>query len=149
MAVKFQRLRRRLDQLGYRQPLPLEALPLAERLFADLIATTESLRNVTEGAAEKKAAEREEGRGTVVGAERAELYKADNARLVKVSGNGAHGCGCGQGVDIGVAVAVGGDVGCVRGCGLRAGMWAVGVAVGGGGTWLALSFEHAQRILGR
>ena len=93
MAVKFQRLRRRLDQLGYRQPLPLEALPLAERLFADLIATTESLRNVTEGAAaEKKSAEREDGRGNVVGAERAELYKADNARLVKVSvGNGADG----------------------------------------------------------
>ena len=42
---KFTGLRKRLDQLGYRQPLGLESLPLVERLFNDLLHTTESLRN--------------------------------------------------------------------------------------------------------
>lgn len=30
---KFVNLRKRLDQLGYRQPLGLESLPLVEKLF--------------------------------------------------------------------------------------------------------------------
>lgn len=30
---KFVNLRKRLDQLGYRQPLGIESLPLAEKLF--------------------------------------------------------------------------------------------------------------------
>ena len=42
---KFTGLRKRLDQLGYRQPLGLESLPLVETLFNDLLHTTESLRN--------------------------------------------------------------------------------------------------------
>lgn len=71
---KFSNVRRRLDQLGYRQPLGnnvfktfivlstqdicvwiayvfflysagIESLPLVERLFADLLHTTESLKN--------------------------------------------------------------------------------------------------------
>ena len=41
---KFTNLRKRLDQLGYRHPLGIESLPLVERLFADLIHTTESLK---------------------------------------------------------------------------------------------------------
>ncbi|XP_008301652.1 centrosomal protein of 135 kDa [Stegastes partitus] len=43
---KFINLRKRLDQLGYRQPLAIESLPLVEKLFSDLVHTTESLRNV-------------------------------------------------------------------------------------------------------
>ncbi|XP_069006775.1 centrosomal protein of 135 kDa [Embiotoca jacksoni] len=43
---KFVNLRKRLDQLGYRHPLGIESLPLVEKLFSDLIHTTESLRNV-------------------------------------------------------------------------------------------------------
>lgn len=42
----FTNLRKRLDQLGYQQPLGIESLPLVERLFADLLHTTESLRSV-------------------------------------------------------------------------------------------------------
>ena len=34
---------RSLDQLGYRQPLGIESVPLVERLFSDLVHTTESL----------------------------------------------------------------------------------------------------------
>lgn len=41
---KFTELRKRLDQLGYRQPLGIESLPLVEKLFFDLIHTTESLK---------------------------------------------------------------------------------------------------------
>ncbi|XP_051475238.1 centrosomal protein of 135 kDa isoform X3 [Apus apus] len=42
---RFVNLRKRLDQLGYRQPLGVESLPLVERLFSDLVRTTESLRS--------------------------------------------------------------------------------------------------------
>ena len=37
-------LRSRLDELGYRQPLDVESLALVERLLADLVHTTDSLR---------------------------------------------------------------------------------------------------------
>ena len=42
---KFTNLRKRLDQLGYRQPLGVESLPLVEKLFGDLLQTTESLKS--------------------------------------------------------------------------------------------------------
>ena len=42
---KFTALRKRLDQLGYRQALGIESLPLVEKLFNDLVHTTESLKN--------------------------------------------------------------------------------------------------------
>ena len=45
MERRFTGLRKRLDQLGYRQPLGVESLPLVERLFSDLLHTTESLKN--------------------------------------------------------------------------------------------------------
>lgn len=41
---KFTNLRKRLDQLGYRQSLGVESLPLVEKLFGDLLHTTESLK---------------------------------------------------------------------------------------------------------
>ncbi len=44
MERKFKGLRKRLDQLGYRQPLGVESFPLVERLIADLLQTTESLK---------------------------------------------------------------------------------------------------------
>ncbi len=31
--------------MGYRQPLVIDSLPLVEKLFADLMHTTESLKN--------------------------------------------------------------------------------------------------------
>ena len=42
---RFTSLRKRLDQLGYRQPLGIESLPLVEKLFGDLLHTTESLKS--------------------------------------------------------------------------------------------------------
>ena len=73
---KFTSLRKRLDQLGYRHPLGIESLPLVERLFADLVHTTESLKK---SKLETSKAPPENGR--VDG--RVEAYKSDNAKLVK------------------------------------------------------------------
>jgi hypothetical protein len=42
--AKFVSLRKRLDQLGYRQSLSLDSLPLVEKLFGDLLHTTDSLK---------------------------------------------------------------------------------------------------------
>jgi centrosomal protein CEP135 len=41
---KYIQLRKRLDQLGYRQTLGIESLALIEKLFNDLVHTTESLK---------------------------------------------------------------------------------------------------------
>lgn len=73
---KFINLRKRLDQLGYRQPLAIESLPLVEKLFSDLVHTTESLRNakLAAGKTEKESRNLD----TIL-----EPHKADNARLVK------------------------------------------------------------------
>ncbi|XP_053314564.1 centrosomal protein of 135 kDa [Spea bombifrons] len=73
---KFINLRKRLDQLGYKQPLGIESLPLVEKLFSDLVHTTESLRNVklTAGKSEKE----NKNFDSVI-----EPYKTENARLVK------------------------------------------------------------------
>uniref|UniRef100_A0A673GJ44 Centrosomal protein 135 n=1 Tax=Sinocyclocheilus rhinocerous TaxID=307959 RepID=A0A673GJ44_9TELE len=73
---KFINLRKRLDQLGYRQPLAIDSLPLVEKLLSDLVHTTESLRNA------KLAAGKTEKESRNVDAV-LEPYKAENARLVK------------------------------------------------------------------
>ncbi|XP_049620051.1 centrosomal protein of 135 kDa [Syngnathus scovelli] len=69
---KFINLRRRLDQLGYRHPLGIENLPLVEKLFSDLVHTTESLRNA-------KLSEKASQNCDAL----LEPYRADNARLVR------------------------------------------------------------------
>lgn len=51
---KFTSLRKRLDQMGYRQPLSIEALPLTEKLFGDLMHTTESLKNAKQHLGKQK-----------------------------------------------------------------------------------------------
>ncbi|XP_061743919.1 centrosomal protein of 135 kDa-like isoform X2 [Nerophis ophidion] len=73
---KFVNLRKRLDQLGYKHPLGIESLPLVEKLFSDLVRTTESLRNakLSKGKNEKECLNCD-----VL----LEPYRADNARLVK------------------------------------------------------------------
>jgi centrosomal protein CEP135 len=73
---KFTSLRKRLDQLGYRHPLGIESLPLVERLFADLVHTTESLKK-----AKLEGSKAPVDNGRVDG--RVEAYKSDNAKLVK------------------------------------------------------------------
>nr|XP_033800677.1 centrosomal protein of 135 kDa isoform X2 [Geotrypetes seraphini] len=73
---KFINLRKRLDQLGYRQLLGIESLPLVEKLFSDLVHTTESLRNakLTAGKTEKESKNFDA---------LLEPYKTENARLVR------------------------------------------------------------------
>ncbi|XP_074085489.1 centrosomal protein of 135 kDa isoform X2 [Macrotis lagotis] len=73
---KFINIRKRLDQLGYRQPLSVDCLPLVEKLFSDLVHTTESLRKAKlfAGKAEKESANFD----YVL-----EPYKNENARLIR------------------------------------------------------------------
>nr|XP_015200922.1 PREDICTED: centrosomal protein of 135 kDa [Lepisosteus oculatus] len=73
---KFISLRKRLDQLGYRQPLGIESLPLVEKLFSDLVHTTESLRNakLSAGKTEKESKNLDA---------LLEPYRTENARLVR------------------------------------------------------------------
>ncbi|KAM3619121.1 uncharacterized protein V6R79_003302 [Siganus canaliculatus] len=73
---KFVNLRKRLDQLGYRQPLGIESLPLVEKLFSDLVHTTESLRNA------KLSAGKTEKESRNIDA-LLEPYRAENARVVR------------------------------------------------------------------
>ncbi|KAM7443892.1 hypothetical protein ABFA07_007461 [Porites harrisoni] len=73
---KFTTLRKRLDQLGYRQPLGIESVPLVEKLFSDLVHTTESLKNL------KLQVGRQEKEKTVY-EDNVEPYRSDNAKLVK------------------------------------------------------------------
>uniref|UniRef100_A0A669EMD0 Centrosomal protein 135 n=1 Tax=Oreochromis niloticus TaxID=8128 RepID=A0A669EMD0_ORENI len=73
---KFVNLRKRLDQLGYRQPLGIESLPLVEKLFSDLVHTTESLRNA------KLSAGKSEKENRNVDS-LLEPYRTENARLVR------------------------------------------------------------------
>jgi len=82
---KFSSLRRRLDQLGYRQPLGVESLPLVERLFADLIHTTESLKNSRLTTSTTAASSRRpDGDGSYVTSDaQIDAYKSDNARLIR------------------------------------------------------------------
>lgn len=40
---RYHSLRAQLDELGFRQPLAIECLPLVEALFGDLLQTTSSL----------------------------------------------------------------------------------------------------------
>lgn len=69
-------MRKRLDQLGYRQPLGIESLPLVEKLFSDLVHTTESLRNA------KLSAGKSEKENRNVDS-LLEPYRTENARLVR------------------------------------------------------------------
>lgn len=45
---KYAIIRKQLDQLGFKQKLDLESLPLVEKLMADLMRASE-VRNVSEG----------------------------------------------------------------------------------------------------
>ncbi|XP_060004107.1 centrosomal protein of 135 kDa isoform X3 [Lagenorhynchus albirostris] len=73
---KYINIRKRLDQLGYRQTLTVECLPLVEKLFSDLVHTTESLRKSKLSAVK---AEKESANFDFV----LEPYKLENAKLSK------------------------------------------------------------------
>ncbi|NXI07231.1 CP135 protein, partial [Irena cyanogastra] len=73
---RFLNLRKRLDQLGYRHPLGVDSLPLVEKLFSDLVHTTESLRKtkLSSGKTEKECSNYD-----II----LEPYKTENARLTR------------------------------------------------------------------
>ncbi|XP_055967246.1 centrosomal protein of 135 kDa [Sorex fumeus] len=73
---KYINIRKRLDQLGYRQTLTVDCLPLVEKLFSDLVHTTESLRKSKLSAAK---AEKESANFDFV----LEPYKHENAKLLR------------------------------------------------------------------
>ncbi|XP_014768657.1 centrosomal protein of 135 kDa isoform X1 [Octopus bimaculoides] len=73
-SEKLKNLRRRLEQLGYKDSLGIESLPLVERLFVDLLKTIEDLRKIKVEHSRKSDAEDP----TIV-----DSYKNDNAKLVK------------------------------------------------------------------
>lgn len=45
VTARYRTVRKHLDNLGYKQALSLDALPLIEALLADLIQTTDSLKH--------------------------------------------------------------------------------------------------------
>lgn len=44
MEQRYTKIRKQLDDFGYQLPLVPDAVPLVEKLVADLVQTTESLR---------------------------------------------------------------------------------------------------------
>ncbi|CAD5116285.1 DgyrCDS5192 [Dimorphilus gyrociliatus] len=76
---KFSSLRKRLDQLGYRQPLGIESLPLVERLFADLLHTTDSLKQERQSKSNSFKDSNTSGEVSEI----LQPYKSDNAKLVR------------------------------------------------------------------
>jgi centrosomal protein CEP135 len=86
---KYVNLRKRLDQLGYRQTLGVESLPLIEKLFNDLIHTTESLKKtkleLSKSADQLNVSLKNASvtsNGDLVPAS-IQAYKSDNAKLIK------------------------------------------------------------------
>uniref|UniRef100_H2Z636 Centrosomal protein of 135 kDa n=1 Tax=Ciona savignyi TaxID=51511 RepID=H2Z636_CIOSA len=77
---KFVTLRKRLDQLGYRQALGIESLPLVERLFSDLLHTTDSLKKTKLGHSKHVSSNNDT---TQLIEDSIEPYRVDNARLVQ------------------------------------------------------------------
>ncbi|XP_003798848.1 centrosomal protein of 135 kDa [Otolemur garnettii] len=73
---KYAHIRKRLDQLGYRHTLTVESLPLVEKLFSDLVHTTESLRQSKLSTVK---AEKDSANFDFV----LEPYKLENTRLSK------------------------------------------------------------------
>lgn len=45
VTTRYRTVRKHLDNLGYKQALSLDALPLIETLLADLVQTTDSLKH--------------------------------------------------------------------------------------------------------
>lgn len=45
VAARYRTVRKHLDNLGYKQALSLDALPLIETLLSDLVQTTDSLKH--------------------------------------------------------------------------------------------------------
>jgi len=80
---KYILLRKRLDQFGYKQPLAIESLPLVEKLFQDLLQTTEALKKAKDANPSSSSTSIAAVPSSVPNSISAHPYKNDNARLVK------------------------------------------------------------------
>ncbi|KMQ96415.1 centrosomal protein [Lasius niger] len=76
VASRYRTVRKHLDNLGYKQALSLDALPLIETLLADLVHTTDSLKHF-KAIAQQNIEAHSQLQLTV------DPYKCDNARLVR------------------------------------------------------------------
>ncbi|XP_036150015.1 centrosomal protein of 135 kDa isoform X2 [Monomorium pharaonis] len=76
VAARYRTVRKHLDNLGYKQALSLDALPLIEALLTDLIQTTDSLKHFKAVAQENVEAHSQLQLAV-------DPYKCDNARLVR------------------------------------------------------------------
>ncbi|XP_026666533.1 centrosomal protein of 135 kDa [Ceratina calcarata] len=76
VAARYRTIRKHLDSLGYKQALTLDALPLIEKLLADLVQTTESLKHFKSIAQDNIEAQ-------VRLQSAIDPYKCDNVRLVQ------------------------------------------------------------------
>ncbi|XP_076665146.1 uncharacterized protein LOC143367341 isoform X2 [Andrena cerasifolii] len=76
IAARYRTVRKHLDSLGYKQALSLDALPLIEKLLADLLQTTESLKHFKSIAHENIEAHSQLQLAV-------DPYKCDNVRLVQ------------------------------------------------------------------
>ncbi|XP_053977812.1 centrosomal protein of 135 kDa isoform X1 [Hylaeus volcanicus] len=76
IAARYRTIRKHLDSLGYKYALSLDTLPLIEKLLADLIQTTESLKHFKSIAQENIEAHSQLQLAV-------DPYKCDNARLVQ------------------------------------------------------------------
>ena len=85
---KYINLRKRLDQLGYRQTLGIDSLPLIEKLFNDLVHTTESLKKAKLDVNNKTATTsdttlKSSNSDASFSTSNIQAYKTDNAKLIK------------------------------------------------------------------
>jgi centrosomal protein CEP135 len=83
---KYINLRKRLDQLGYRQTLGIESLPLIEKLFNDLVHTTESLKKAKldgNKTAVDNSISLKSNSDASFSTSNIQAYKTDNAKLIK------------------------------------------------------------------
>ncbi|XP_050457151.1 centrosomal protein of 135 kDa isoform X2 [Cataglyphis hispanica] len=76
VATRYRTVRKHLDNLGYKQALSIDALPLIETLLSDLIQTTDSLKHF-KAIAQENVEAHSQLQLTV------DPYKCDNARLVR------------------------------------------------------------------
>ncbi|KAL6426094.1 hypothetical protein ACFW04_008989 [Cataglyphis niger] len=76
VATRYRTVRKHLDNLGYKQALSIDALPLIETLLSDLIQTTDSLKHF-KAIAQENIEAHNQLQLTV------DPYKCENARLVR------------------------------------------------------------------
>ena len=79
---KYSTIRNRLDAFGYKAPLGVDTIPLVERLFADLVHTTESLKKARLSHRPETSQNATSSSKSLNLQETIEPFRADNSRLM-------------------------------------------------------------------